>query len=686
MLAFCPQPLRLGSTICVPLFRTLFAVALLQSASSIASADALDDLEAMTPTSVRLYGETPLAPIEAVAQQAEHNAAQQLALPPGAAPAVVLSSLEKVLAAKARVDKLLEQSFVVRTEFSKQPDNPELRGALRSWLAITTKLIDLSGRLQYLLYDASNEAVADLAFDPDQTRRLIELFAKYKTGVGALAAAPLLFDAPAGEPEAPPPLPLDLKLKLLGLIRDAGQVELLDELADLVRDAASPSALRLAAAQTIEALGVPQNPRPGQDPTLPKVEITAAELHKALGSVDKKTLSAAQQADFGKLLARLDCQAKNGVEGDSYRLGSFDVQAGDWLLMRNPSPYNLFTELTPGLFTHVGVVAEETGSDGQRRFVIVDLPEKGDRMPATNVETFVKRTRHFVFLRHPDPAAAKKMGEVAGAVIGNPTQFDLNFRTGRVTELRGKPLAGEKINTYCAGFLLLCAQETNKARKEFFPYVEAAAPGLTKDNLAKLGLSFGNDFVSPTGALFSPQLEVVGQRAPIYDPRREVEERVFNHFAQQMQARPLSDAATTFQSMRTGLAQASKTNPLLAQALARAAGVSPEIDLVAAAKTAAVVETLDEIAYASSGDFLAARDAIRSGSPEELKQAGKTPAELRKIEALRQEHAALVGRWQARSLSPRALRTALVEYYVKRGQQQLDARFFTAGPTPAKSK
>jgi len=686
MLAFCCQPLRLGSTVCGSLIRVVSTAALVLAVGPPGSAASIDDLEAMTPTSVRLYGETPLAPIEAVAQQVEIAATQQLALPPGAAPAVVLSSIDNVLAAKARVDKLLEQSFVVRTEFAAQPDNAELRGALRSWLSITTELIDLSGRLQYLLFDASNEAVADLAFDPAHTRRLIELFAKHKSAVGALAAAPLLFDAPPGEPEAPPPLPLELKLELLGLIKNSGQVELLDELADLVRDAQSSPALRLAAAQTIEALGVPQRPRPGQDPTLPPPEITAAEIRDVLTSFDNKTLSAAEQTELGELLARLERRGKNGVEGDSYRLGNFDVQPGDWLLMRNPSPYNLFTELTPGLFTHVGVVAVEVGPDGQRRFVIVDLPEKGDRMPATNVETFVKRTRHFVFLRHPDPAAAKKMGEVAGAVIGNPTQFDLNFRTGRVAELRGKPLAGEKINTYCAGFLLLCAQETAKPREEFFPYVEAAAPGLTKDNLAKLGLSFGDDFVSPTGALFSSQLKVVGQRAPIYDPRREVEERVFNHFARQMQARPLSEAATTFQSVRTGLAQASKTNPLLAQALARAAGVSADIDLVAAAKAAAVVETLDEIAYASSGDFLAAREAVRAGSVDDLKKAGKTPAELRKIEVLRREHAALVGRWQARNLSSRALRTALVEYYVKRGQQQLDARFFTAGPTPAKSK
>ena len=101
--------------------------------------------------------------------------------------------------------------------------------------------------------------------------------------------------------------------------------------------------------------------------------------------------------------------------------------------MRNPSPYNLFTDLSPGLFTHVGVVAAETGKDGIRRLVLVDLPERGTTMPATNVDAFVNRSLHYMFLRHPDPAVAKKMGDTAAAVIGAPTEFDLNFRTDHVT-------------------------------------------------------------------------------------------------------------------------------------------------------------------------------------------------------------------------------------------------------------
>ncbi len=95
-------------------------------------------------------------------------------------------------------------------------------------------------------------------------------------------------------------------------------------------------------------------------------------------------------------------------------------------------------------------------------------------MPATSVEVYLRRTLHYVFLRHDDPQAARKMGETAAAVIGNPTEFDLNFRTSRVIELKGKPLTGEKICTYCAGLLVpLCAGNRLAAARSSFRWRKA---------------------------------------------------------------------------------------------------------------------------------------------------------------------------------------------------------------------
>jgi hypothetical protein len=159
----------------------------------------------------------------------------------------------------------------------------------------------------------------------------------------------------------------------------------------------------------------------------------------------------------------------------------------------------------------------------------------------------------------------------------------------------------------------------------------------------------------------------------MYDPRREIEEAVYNYFAERLKQAKLSLAPDLFQSLRVKVAEASEQNALLAEALAEAAGVSRNTDLVSAAKAAAVVETLDEIAYAASGQYLDARRAIMAG-PSLTPQA---PAdERKKAEQFRKLHAELCRQWDQRQLSPRGLRLALVEYYIAQGQRQLDGRFF----------
>ena len=354
-----------------------------------------------------------------------------------------------------------------------------------------------------------------------------------------------------------------------------------------------------------------------------------------------------------------------------------DVRPGDWLLMRNPSPYNLFTDLTPGLFTHVGVVAVEQATDGFRRFVIVDLPERGDRIPATNVDAFLPRTLHYFVLRHRDAEVAAQLNATALSVIGNESQFDLQFRTQRVAELKGKPLAGARIHTYCAGLLLLCAQETPHPREHFFPIVETPAGGQCATNLRKLGLAIGNDFVSPTGAIFSPHLEIAGRCEPMYEPTREIRERVYDYFARAMIDQRLTPAPDTMQSLRTKLAGAAKRNPLLNRALAKANKVSEHTDLESAAQAAAVVETLDEIAARSVTEFEQARSAILApATRRELVAEGSQPADIARIERLRQRHAQLFQQWTAERLTPRQLRIALVDFYASQGERQLAERFF----------
>ena len=142
------------------------------------------------------------------------------------------------------------------------------------------------------------------------------------------------------------------------------------------------------------------------------------------------------------------------------------------------------------------------------------------------------KTLHYFFVRHPDEQVAGQMGAAARQMIGNPSLFDLNFDTSRVAEYRDGDLPGRMIHTYCAGFLMICAQRSDAPLADFFPIREQAAAGNTQRNLTTLGLSIGDDFVSPTAALFSDKLTIVGRRRPMYDPAREVQEAVYRSFCE----------------------------------------------------------------------------------------------------------------------------------------------------------
>lgn len=665
--------------------RLTFAVWLvLQTSLAAATPEAQLDsaLAAIHAVADRSAAELATLDTEALADQATlaDRAAAEITRPqPVTSADDTLSRLLEVLDAKSQVDLALQRLLERRTQFdSIEPPEVQLDAA-RQFLKACQILIDLSGRLRYTLRDAIDGAAFDLQAEPLPIQRLLELLADQKSEIGALVMTPLLFAPAADENDRLLPHVDSHRARVLRLIAATGCVDALPSVARFLHERASSPELMLLAAQTIRQIGLPQDPRPGQDDTLPAPEITARQLHAIVTKIDPARLSPQDAEERTELLAWLDRRMREGVTDDSYRIGSYEVRPGDWLLMRNPSPYNRFTNLSPGLFTHVGVVAAETGTDGIRRIVVVDLPERGSHMPATNVETFLQRTLHYAFLRHDDPRCGRTMGRVATSVIGNETQFDLNFRTDRVRELKGQPLAGQPIHTYCAGLLLLCAQETSASRDEIFPLPETVAPGRTADNLQKLGLSVGDDFVSPTGAIFSSHMQIVGRRAPMYEPTRDIEEAVFDHFALSLETKELFPSNTWYQSMRLRLAQAAQVTPLLGRVLARANDISPETDLVAAARAAAVVETLDEIAYGSSGSFLDARDALQSGSLAELRELGVPRDDLDRVIELRRRHADLYERWQRGDISPRELRIELVDYYSRQGRGELDARFFRGG-------
>jgi hypothetical protein len=658
--------------------------------TSLPEVDGLDPwlrrLHELVPQSADYYSSFDTRQLDEAANAVEAWVAQWTRIAYGRPIDEQIAIVGRLHDTKNSIDRQLDNVLSMRIEFAALPDDAKRHEGLRRYLRTANTLIDLSGRLRFSLVDAINDAAYRVANQPARRGQLIDLLAEKQSNVGAQEMAVALLDPPQNTPGAPPPLTAPEKLKLIQAIAASGNIELVDDLAALLLATNTPPSQVLAAAEAIRELGVPQDPRPGEPPASqqqtsstaapPPPAITAKQLLERLKQIDSSRWTAAEKPRVEKLAAWLAVRDEKGLDGDTLRLGHYEVRPGDWLLMRNPSPYNLFTDLSPGLFTHVGVVALETGSDGKRRMVIVDLPERGTAMPATNVESFLDRTLHYVFLRHPDRAVGSKMGETAASLIGNPTEFDLNFRTDRVAAVKGKSGKGQKVHTYCAGFLLLCAQETGLPRETFFPITETTAAGHTKENLAKLGLSLGEGFISPTGALFSPKLEIVGRSEPMYDPGREVEEAIFDHFALDMDQKVLQPSPDAFQSLRLKVAEASKNNPLLAKALAASAGVSEEMDLVSAAKAAAVVETLDEIAFGSSAQYVAAREAIVEGIPQPEGERQVSATERDAAVELRNRHADIISRWESRQISPRQLRIDLVKHYIQRGRQQIDQRFF----------
>lgn len=589
-----------------------------------------------------------------------------------------LGRARRVLDVKRRVDLLADNLLAIRTQFAARSGLATQRDEVRNFLTMTDQLTDLSGRLRFQLSETL-AALAELYAENDAQRtQLVETLIEYRSTIGALITVQFLFDNSLvfADERAQRELLHQRVIKLIGV---SGQASLVDRLAQYIEPADRSASLVVAAAEAIRDVGIPQEVRPGTPDDLPKPAITARTLLKRLARLDPAAIDDDLATRRKALVESLEAVAARGLVEDVYRVGVVEVRPGDWLLMRNPSPFNMFTDLTPGLFTHVGVATVETGSDGIRRMVLVDMPERGKNMPATNVDIYLLRTLNYLFLRHPDSAVAEKMSDAAHSMIGNEIEFDLNFRTSRVYELQGQPLAGRKIKTYCAGLLLCCALQTDRPAAEFFPLGEYPSSERTQKNLGTLGLSIGDNFISPTGALFSEKLHVVGRREPMYDPRRDVEERIFDYFAFGMRDKTLNMKAEGLGDLRIRLAEASKGNPLLAQALAQVNQVSADLDLVSAAKAAAVIDTLDEIAFGASAEFAAAFDALRGPPVNELRRRGASTSAIEKVQKYLARHDDLLRRLIDGKLTPRQLRVELVEQYSQRGTAEMDRRFFSTG-------
>lgn len=639
-------------------------------------------LEASLPQELPHLSQRPVDDIARAAELVEDEAAE-LAYTFTRSPDELLSRIGRVTAAKHRVDDRLFAVLDMRLQIGDMPADDQQRAAVRNFLAACSLLNDLSGRLNHQLRDLVVGASFGFAARPEFRRRLVEQVEQDESTIGVAMLAPLLIDSPRDARNRARPAGRALKRKVLAMLGKFGRSESLPFVVRCLRDPRTPDDVAVAAVDAIVRLGLPQPRLPEQETeeNASSPEITLDELYQRLQEVDASRLSEAYAKHRVLLLDFLRRHREQGVDERGYWKGDFWIQPGDWVLMRNSSPYNLFTDLSPGLFTHVGVAARYRGVDGIARLVLVDLNESEVTIDPANIERELPSALYYAVLRHEDPAVARKMAEIAASVVGNPMEFDLTFETSRVTRLKGQPLEGRKITTYCAGILLLCAQETGQPREEFFPIAERPAGGRLMENVRTIGLRAGADFISPTGPLFARRMQLVHFSEPMYDPSRDIEQRIYDYFARGLSDKVLRPRQNMFQRLRQQLADASKSNSVLAEALAQAAGVHRDTDLAAAARALAVVETLDSVALTASAEF---RDAMRAFGIWPYRRPGlpqPSDEDQTKFDQLRREHTELYRSFREGRTTLHELYKALVEHYVASGIRQIDAHFFPDSAT-----
>src|SRR5208283_2408100 len=168
---------------------------------------------------------------------------------------------------------------------------------------------------------------------------------------------------------------------------------------------------------------------------------------------------------------------------------------------------------------------------------------------------------------------------------------------------------------------------------------------------------------------------IAGRSPPAYDPAVEVEQAIYDHFAECMRKYDLADQRDAYQNARLTLAEASKTNPALARMLAQLNNVNPAMDLVAAAKAAAMQENLDQAAMTNSRLFMNSFFALTCGPLERLKEEGYADNEIERYRLLRQQHGELFRQLTAGTIDEASVRQTLITQYTRLGKAEIEKRF-----------
>ncbi|OYV88939.1 MAG: hypothetical protein B7Z73_07465, partial [Planctomycetia bacterium 21-64-5] len=145
-------------------------------------------LEKSLPRGPAKFSAESDAALDKAADAVEQWAAQIAAFRDAKTSNQFFEGVTLLLDAKNRADRLLDATLDLRRKFASLDDTPQRNAALCAYLAATSRLIDLSGRLRYLQVDAVNTAGPRLVARPGERLPLLDRFARDKSSVGAFFA------------------------------------------------------------------------------------------------------------------------------------------------------------------------------------------------------------------------------------------------------------------------------------------------------------------------------------------------------------------------------------------------------------------------------------------------------------------------------------------------------------------
>ena len=449
-----------------------------------------------------------------------------------------LARASEIFSLRPEIDRLRIRSDCFRNGWIPEKNLNTQLPFINNAFTVMVGLEDLLSRLMLLERDAAGVLGDDLADAPESLLALTELFIAKKSSAAALEMAFNLVDPmphrdeiPRSVSQATPQDPITtetvLRRRLIDLVRISGQTNLLEELALLTEaDGVDPLA-RLLAARCIEQFGVPQLARLTQPVEVPQSTVTARRIATAIERV-RPSLPPSLQTDASSLALRLQSKAVQGAApSETMRVMGIHFQRGDWILLREATPFTVASSLHPQCYHRIALVAHEAGTDGLGRLVVIDHTNNRLGVQVSSLDNWIafvqEHTIAWCVLRPVDALLSQMIEQSAlSLAVVRSSARESNERSS-VFQDRSCFSSGLAVTRSA-----LAATGVNPAI--FFPLQESSPEGILGDNLKRLGVDLPDSFCSPTGLLLSKACIPIAMKIQAFDSRCGIRSAVFEYF------------------------------------------------------------------------------------------------------------------------------------------------------------